>query len=103
MPIEPCVSSPSLSLSPLPLPPPFLLPVSHAQVRIVDGNVGELEGRVEIYYNDTWGTICHTHWSIDDANVVCRELGYARAIAAPGYGAFGRGTGPVRQYMYNVA
>ena len=61
----------------------------------MDGNVGELEGRVEIYYNGTWGTVCHTHWTIDDATVVCRELGYARAIAAPDYGAFGTGTGPV--------
>ena len=88
----------------IPPPPPLSLslslafpstPASHPQVRIMDGNVGELEGRVEIYYNGTWGTICHTHWTIDDATVVCRELGYARAIAAPDYGAFGRGTGPV--------
>ena len=77
----------SLSLSP---------PASHPQVRIVDGNVGQLEGRVEVYHSGAWGTICHTHWTIDDASVVCRELGYARAVAAPGYAAFGRGTGPVR-------
>ena len=50
---------------------------------------------MEVYHNGAWGTICHNHWTIDDASVVCRELGYARAIAAPDYAAFGRGTGQV--------
>jgi serine protease 12 (motopsin) len=86
---------PSLSLS-LSLPLSFTTPASHPRVRIVDGNTGQLEGRVEVYFNETWGTVCHSHWTIDDANVVCRELGYARALAAPDYAAFGTGTGPVR-------
>lgn len=78
----------------------FPVTVSHPQVRLVDGNTGPSEGRVEVYYNGTWGTICHDSWSIVDASVVCSELGYARAIAAPDYGAFGVGTGPVSELNY---
>ena len=42
----------------------------------MQGGSNDREGRVEICVNETWSTICDNGWSINDANVVCRQLGY---------------------------
>ena len=70
-------------------------------VRLAGGS-NESEGRVEVYLNNTWGTVCHNGWSRSDAEVVCRQLGLPYGNAQPvGTFVFGRGTGQI--WLDNVA
>ena len=52
------------------------------------------EGRVEIWVNGTWGTICPTNFSTYDAQVICRVLGYDGIVNAIQSNVFGVGEYP---------
>ena len=66
------------------------------RLRLVNGNVPN-EGRVEIFYNNTWGTICDNYWNKNDGKVVCRQLGYdpRQGVEAYSRAHFGPGTGKI--------
>ncbi|XP_078658415.1 uncharacterized protein LOC144903853 isoform X5 [Branchiostoma floridae x Branchiostoma belcheri] len=65
--------------------------VSGTSVRLRDGsNVNE--GRVEVFHDGQWGTICDDNFGMEDAEVICRQLGFSGAQSV---GYFGGGTDPI--------
>ncbi|XP_019643186.1 PREDICTED: CUB and sushi domain-containing protein 1-like [Branchiostoma belcheri] len=64
------------------------------RIRLAGGSTPN-KGRVELLSGGYWGTICDDLWDINDAHVVCRMLGYHRALSAHGDAFFGAGTGDI--------
>uniref|UniRef100_A0A6J0USU5 Scavenger receptor cysteine-rich domain-containing protein DMBT1-like n=1 Tax=Pogona vitticeps TaxID=103695 RepID=A0A6J0USU5_9SAUR len=64
-----------------------------SEVRLV-GGTSPCNGRVEILHNQRWGTVCDNGWDLNDARVVCREMGCGDALAAASAAKFGQGSGP---------
>uniref|UniRef100_A0A9J7X2C7 Scavenger receptor class A member 5 n=1 Tax=Cyprinus carpio carpio TaxID=630221 RepID=A0A9J7X2C7_CYPCA len=74
--------------------------VEETLVRLVNGS-GPHEGRVEVFHELRWGTVCDDVWDIKDGDVVCRMLGYRGAKEIHKTGRFGQGTGLI--WMDDVA
>jgi hypothetical protein len=45
------------------------------KVRLVDGS-SQYEGRLEVWHDNTWGTVCDDIFGTQDATVVCKMLNY---------------------------
>ena len=64
-------------------------------VRLVNGSVPS-EGRLEVFYNNTWGTVCDDYFSNTEGDVVCRQLNYIGLVSVVLHpSVFGSGEGPI--------
>uniref|UniRef100_A0A672KSA8 SRCR domain-containing protein n=1 Tax=Sinocyclocheilus grahami TaxID=75366 RepID=A0A672KSA8_SINGR len=68
-------------------------PKREGRVRLV----GDLpsSGRVEVYHDGQWGTVCDDGWDLAEAQVVCRQLGFPGAKSFMPGGQYGEGSGPI--------
>ena len=63
-------------------------------LRLADGNnIGE--GRVEIFFDNSWATVCDDIWDNTDASVVCKQLGFSTSGSAVSFAGFGEGSGTI--------
>lgn len=69
--------------------------VAKIQLRLAGQKRKHSEGRVEVYYDGQWGTVCDDDFTIHAAHVVCRELGYVEAKSWTASSSYGKGEGPI--------
>ena len=72
----------------------LLLSLIDIAIKLVGGSSYN-EGRVEVYYNYQWGTVCDDGWDDTDAGVVCRQLGFGSLGTAISSAEFGQGSGSI--------
>uniref|UniRef100_A0A3Q0R8U1 SRCR domain-containing protein n=1 Tax=Amphilophus citrinellus TaxID=61819 RepID=A0A3Q0R8U1_AMPCI len=73
----------------------WMLSIQCVHIKLADSGSTRCSGRVEIYYQQRWGTVCDDGWDLNDAQVVCRQLECGMSLAAPKEAHFGEGSGPI--------
>ncbi|XP_012668732.2 T-cell differentiation antigen CD6 isoform X2 [Otolemur garnettii] len=82
--------------------PAWVTCAENRALRVMDGG-GPCAGRVEMLERGQWGSVCDDTWDLEDAHVVCRQLGCGWAVQAlPGM-HFTPGRGPIHRDQVNCS
>jgi len=83
----------------------FLRNVQEGDLRlaggVIDSGLTDAEGLIEVYHDGAWGSVCNHKWTIKDAEVTCKQLGYMQGTTtwlAKGrspLSLYGNSTGPI--------
>lgn len=60
------------------------------------------EGRVEVFYDGEWGTICDDDFTLTNAHVLCRHLGFVEAASWSHNAKYGPGTGELHTNLQMI-
>ena len=63
-------------------------------IRLVDGD-SDSEGRLEVYHNELWGTVCDDFFDLDSARVACRQLGFTDVLSWESSFGYADANGPI--------
>ncbi|XP_028250764.1 lysyl oxidase homolog 3B isoform X3 [Parambassis ranga] len=91
-------TTPPNSATPTPTPTPTASSPPQTQrlkVRLSGYPRKHNEGRVELFYKGEWGTICDDDFSIANAHVLCRQLGFVSATGWTHSAKYGKGQGKI--------
>ncbi|XP_026791177.3 lysyl oxidase homolog 3B isoform X1 [Pangasianodon hypophthalmus] len=78
-----------------PSPTPTVKSPEHLKFRLAGHPRKHNEGRIEVFYKGEWGTICDDDFSLANAHVLCRQLGFVSATGWSHSAKYGKGTGKI--------
>ena len=81
---------------------PTIVALINGSLRMVNTMSIQFGGRLEFYYNNNWGTVCDDGWSIIDAAVACRQMGF-RGVSHSDISLFGPGRSSQTIWLDDVA